>query len=94
MSFPSIDVARFDDWMFVWPWGQFDLDLRVGSCKRSEVMSDEGVHAPRRTVPVAVMKGESFALEDEGPKPVLAAFVSTEVRSTIIQTHLGLGSLG
>lgn len=70
-SLLAVDEVGYDDGMPSWPWRDCDFDLWVFPGEGGEVGADEGVHAARGAGPVAVVKVEAFALEDEGTDAIL-----------------------
>lgn len=68
----TVDVMCDDDRVFLWPWRDGELDLGVALRENGKRRLDEGVHAFRAAPPVAVVKVEAFALEDEGADAVLS----------------------
>lgn len=68
--FSSVDVVTLDDGMLVRPWRYADFNLRIGFGEGRKLVFQESNHPARATRPVAVVKVQTLALQNEGAHAV------------------------
>lgn len=71
----AVDVVCDDDWVLARARADGEFDGWVARGEGGQGRLDEGVHAPARSPPVAVVEVEALALEDEGADAVLRVSV-------------------